>query len=71
VPLLAVTFFSPGMSSEGWPAFVLSIFAATTLVGLTVSAIRRRWIWTLVALQAALIALALYETLSQALYIGT
>jgi hypothetical protein len=72
VPLLAFTFFSPGISSEGLPGYAALIFGMATLVGLMISALRRKWVWGLVVLQAILIGLVLYEAFSQAaLYIGT
>ena len=71
-PLLAFTFLSPGISSEGLRGYAALIFGLATLVGLTVSALRRTWVWGLVFAQAVLIVLVLYETFSQAaLYIGT
>ena len=71
-PLLAFTFLSPGISSEGLRGYAALIFGLATLVGLTVSALRRTWVWGLVFAQAVLIGLVLYETFSQAaLYIGT
>jgi len=48
------------------------IFGLATLVGLAVSALRRKWVWGLVVAQAVRIGLVLFETFSQAaLYIGT
>jgi hypothetical protein len=72
LPLLALAFFSPGISAEGLWGYAALIFGVATLVGLTFSALRSRWVWSLVVLQAILIGLVLYETLSQAaLYVGT
>jgi len=71
-PLLAFAFLSPGISSEGLRGYAALIFGLATLVGLAVSALRRKWVWGLVVAQAVLIGLVLYETFSQAaLYIGT
>ena len=71
-PLLAFAFLSPGISSEGLRGYAALMFGLATLVGLTVSALRRTWVWGLVVAQAVLIGLVLFETISQAaLYIGT
>jgi energy-coupling factor transporter transmembrane protein EcfT len=72
VPLLALALFSPGLRAEGvwgYACFALGLF---TLAGLVVSALHRRWLWALVAVQGILLGLVLYETFSDAaLYVGT
>ncbi|HTT07929.1 MAG TPA: hypothetical protein VMH34_03980 [Gammaproteobacteria bacterium] len=72
IPLLALAFFSPGMNHEGYWAYAMFIIGATTLLGLVISARRRKWMWGLVLLQLTLLTLVLYETFSDAaLYSGT
>ena len=72
LPLLALTFLSPGLNSEGFWGYLAIAFGVATLIGLVFSARRRRFIWILVFLQAILIGFVLYETFSDAaLYVGT
>jgi len=72
VPLLAFSFFSPGLGSEGIWGYAFFAFGLLTLAGLTISALRRRRLWILVAVQGILLSLVLYEALSgAALYVGT
>ena len=72
LPLLALAFFSPGITSEGYWAYAVLILAVVTLLGLVISAMRQKWIWILALLQLTLITLVLYETFSDAaLYTGT
>jgi hypothetical protein len=72
VPLLAFAFFSPGLRAEGIWGYALFTLGLLTFAGLVVSALRRRWLWALVAVQVILLGLVLYETFSDAsLYVGT
>jgi len=72
IPLLALAFFSPGLTSEGYWAYAVVALAVATLLGLVISAQRRKWMWGLVLLQLTLLTLVLYETFSDAaLYSGT
>jgi hypothetical protein len=72
VPLLALAFFSPGLRTEGIWGYAFFALGLLTFAGLVVSALRRRWLWVLVAVQGILLGLVLYETFSDAaLYIGT
>jgi hypothetical protein len=72
LPILAFTFFSPGMRSEGaWGYGVLG-FGMATLICLSFAAAKYPWVWSVVIVQAALIALLLYQAFSDAaLYLGT
>jgi hypothetical protein len=71
-PMLALTFFSPGLTSEGKLGVVIMVFGAVTLafrVGVSLS--NRKMIF-LVVLQLILIGLVLFETFfDSVLYIGT
>ena len=72
VPLLAFALFSPGLRAEGIWGYAFFTLGVLTFAGLIASAFRRRWLWALVAIQAILIGLVLYETFSDAaLYVGT
>jgi hypothetical protein len=71
-PLLAFAFFSPGLGTEGIWGYAFFALGLFTFAGLLVSALQRRWLWALVAVQGILLGLVLYEALSDAgLYIGT
>lgn len=72
LPLLAFTFFSPGLNSEGMWGYAVFGFGIMTVVLLAIAAVRYRWFWGLVLIQIFLLVLTLYETFSDAaLYIGT
>jgi hypothetical protein len=71
-PLLAFSFFSPGLGTEGIWGYAFFTFGLLTFAGLITSAPRCRWLWALVIVQGILLGLVLYETLSDAaLYVGT
>ena len=71
-PLLAFSFFSPGLRTEGIWGNAFFSFGLLTLAGLVTSAPRCRWLWVLVIVQGILLGLVLYETFSDsALYVGT
>ncbi len=68
VPLLALTFFFPGLGSEGYAGALILLFGIITAGLLFKAAQQNKWIW----IQFALIGLVLYETLSGGrLYMGT
>jgi hypothetical protein len=72
LPILAFTFFSPGIQSEGPWGYVVAVFGVATLVCLSFAAARVRWVTAVAVVQAVLIALLLYEAFSDAaLYVGT
>ncbi|MFI5107301.1 MAG: hypothetical protein ACHP78_00480 [Terriglobales bacterium] len=72
VPLLALTFFSPGLGSEGYAGALILLFGIITLGLLFKAAQQYKWIWILVGIRCVLIGLVLYETLSGGrLYMGT
>lgn len=72
IPLLGMTFFSPGLQSERLVGVGVVTFAMATLLLLGVSARRHRRDRLLVLLQLLLLGLVLYESLSDArLYIGS
>ena len=72
LPILAFTFFSPGIHSEGAWGYGVVGFGVATLICLSLAAAQAHWVWGVAVLQAALIALLLYQTFSNAaLYIGT
>ena len=72
VPILALTFFSPGIQTEGPWGYGVAIFGLTTLVFLSLVAVHVPWVWAVVVVQSALVALLFYQALSDAaLYIGT
>jgi hypothetical protein len=72
LPILAFTFFSPGIRSEGPWGYFVAVFGAATLVCLSFAAVRIRWVRAIAVVQAVLIALLLYEAFSDAaLYVGT
>jgi len=72
IPLLALTFFSPGLRSEGAWAVAVFVLGVLTGIALVASARRLPALWILVALQALLLIGVLYQTLSGSrLYIGT
>ena len=71
-PLLALALFSPGLRAEGIWGYACFALGLLTFAGLVVSALHRRWLWALVAVQGLLLGLVLYETFSDAaLYVGT
>jgi hypothetical protein len=72
LPLLALTFFSPGLQI-GYPlGFAIFGFGLLTLILLVMSPNRRRGDTAFIVLQLVLLALVVYETLSGGrLYIGT
>jgi hypothetical protein len=72
LPLLAFTFLSPGLTSEGKLGFCVVIFSVVTLGFLVGASRSNRRMILLVVLQLILIGLVLFETFSDsALYIGT
>jgi succinate-acetate transporter protein len=72
LPLLGLTFFSPGLQPERALGFVIFGFGLMTLVLLIMSPHRRWGDKILIALQLVFLALVVYETLSGArLYLGT
>ena len=72
VPLLVLSFFSPGLRSEGFAGLCVFAFGVLTVFGLVATARYRRRFWVLVALQVLFLALVLIETFSDAaLYLGT
>jgi hypothetical protein len=72
VPLLALTFFSPGLRAEGVAGWTVFAIGVVTLLALLLTAQRRKWFWLLAAIQALLLMGVLVETFSDArLYIGT
>jgi len=72
VPLLALTFFSPGLRAEGMAGWTVFSVGVVTLLALILTAGRRKWFWLLAAIQALLLTGVLVETFSDArLYIGT
>jgi len=71
-PLLALTFFSPGLTTEGIVGGAVFAFGLATLILLFLGARQSKRDLVLVVLQLVLLALVMYETLSNArLYIGT
>ena len=72
LPLLAFTFFSPGLGSNGAWDIVVSAFSIITVVSLLLAARQRKRLLILVVLQIMLVGLLFYTTLFDgALYIGT
>ena len=72
LPLLGLTFFSPGLQPEHLLGFAIFGFGLLTLVLLIMSPHRRWGDKVMIGLQLVLLALVVYETLSGArLYIGT
>jgi hypothetical protein len=72
LPILAFTFFSPGIHSEGPWGYAVVGFGVATLICLSFAAAKYPWVWGVVILQALLIALLLYQEFSDsALYVGT
>lgn len=72
LPLLALTFFSPGLDSETKWGGLIFIFGIVTNVLLLLAAMKSRSLWLLVIIQTLLLAGVLIETFSDAiLYIGT
>ena len=72
LPLLALTFFSPGLVTTDVVSWVILIFGLTTAFLLVRLALRERWAWALVVVQLVLLGLVAYATLSGgALYLGT
>jgi len=72
LPILAFTFFSPGIHSEGPWGYGVVGFGVATLVCLSFAAAKAPWVWGVVVVQAALIALLLYQAFSDApFYVGT
>lgn len=72
LPLLALTFFSPGFGTEGvWGIAVFAVGVVTLLL-LVVSARRHKGYWILVIVLLLLLSAVLVENFSDAwLYIGT
>ncbi len=71
-PLLGLTFFSPGLGSEGAFGVLIFSYGVATLALLLMAARLRKWVGLLVVLQIVLLGLVLYESLSDsALYMGT
>lgn len=71
---IAMTFFSPGLRSEGLLGIGVGIWAIVSLTLLIATAVARRGIsyWILVVIQTLLIFGLLVETFSDArLYLGT
>jgi hypothetical protein len=72
LPLLGLTFFSPGLELEHPLGFVIFGFGLLTLVLLLMSPHRRWGDKVMIGLQVLFLGLAVYETLSRArLYLGT
>ena len=72
LPLVELTFFSPGLRSEGARGFAVVALGVITLVLLIARARQKKWFWILVALQMLLLTGVLIETFSDArLYVGT
>jgi hypothetical protein len=70
--MLAFSFFSPGIHSEGQWSYGVAGFGVATLICLSFAAAKAPWVWGVVVVQAALMALLLYQSFSDAaLYIGT
>jgi hypothetical protein len=71
-PLLALTFFSPGLGAEGARGVTVFAVGVGTLLALILRARQRRWFWILAAIQTLLLIGVLIETFSDArLYLGT
>ena len=72
IPLLALTFFSAGATSEGLWGYIALAWGATTLVLLALTSRANKNYRILVVLQILLLAGVLIEAFSDAsLYIGT
>ena len=72
LPLLALTFFSPGLQSESLWGGVILTFGVITNILLLFAARERKALWGLVVIQTLLLAGVLIETFSNsALYVGT
>jgi hypothetical protein len=72
LPLLSLALFSPGLTAEGIMGIAIFAFALATLMLLLLSARRHKVDLLLVVLQIVLLALVVYETLSDSsLYMGT
>lgn len=72
LPLVALTFFSPGLRSEGVRGLAVLALGLITLVLLIVRARQKKRFWILAAIQVLLLTGVLIETFSDArLYIGT
>ena len=72
VPLLALTFFSPGLRAEGALGIAAFSLGVATLLALIAKAWQTTWFWLLVVIQALLLVGVLVESFSDAaLYIGT
>lgn len=72
LPLLALTFFSPGLDSETKWGGLIFIFGIVTYVLLLLAAMKSKPLWLLVVIQTLLLVGVLIETFSDAtLYIGT
>jgi uncharacterized membrane protein HdeD (DUF308 family) len=72
LPLVALTFFSPGLRSEGVRGLAVLAVGVITLVLLIARAREKKSFWILVAIQMLLLTGVLIETFSDArLYIGT
>jgi hypothetical protein len=72
IPLLGMTFFSPGLQTERLAGVGVLAFGIATFLLLVASARRHRPDRLLVLLQLLLLGLVLYESLSDArLYMGS
>jgi len=72
LPLVALTFFSPGLRSEGARGLAVVCLAVITLILLIARARHKRLFWIMVAVQILLLTGVLIETFSDAaLYVGT
>ncbi len=72
IPLLALTFFSPGIASEGLWGYITLAWGALTLVLLIMASRANKNYRILLVVQILLLAGVLIETFSNApLYIGT
>jgi len=72
LPLVGLTFFSPGLRSEGARGLAVVCLAVITLILLIATARHKSLFWIMVAVQILLLTGVLIETFSDAaLYIGT
>ena len=71
--LVLYAFFSPSLASEGKVGMAVLLLGVITLLFLVKNALYgKKWLRVLVVIQLALLALLLYQTLSDGrLYIGT
>ena len=72
LPLLVLAFFSPGLVRTDLVSWMILLFGLVTGFLVVRLALREPWAWAVVVVQAALLGLVAYATLSGGrLYMGT